>query len=196
MSSSFRSKTVRTTLQDFLVSLPITYFVHFIVLVYALISLIKVCACAVIPFCLMSTLLTFQCGECGHLSVSFKKSSVNLNNAGSAKWLDRSNVPEQEVEYIFYAFDVYHGAEFSSGYGDNTTIKGRMKASSEFWASSLATSDFVLSVINEGHRLPFSQFPSLWFLRNDMSACRHTFYWREDRQFSVGDRCLGCLPCV
>ena len=136
----------------------------------------------------------FQCGSLP-LSVSFKKSSVNLNNAGPAKWLDHGNVLDQEKESISDTFNVYHGPDFGSSYGDNTSVKRRLKASSGVWASPLATSDFFSSVMNEGHRLPFSQFPSLWFLRNDMSASRHTFYWRvqgkeprirEDHQFSVG----------
>ena len=71
-------------------------------------------------------------------------------------------------------FYFYPGAEFNSGYGDTTSVKGRLKASSEFWASSLAASfGFCLSVMNEEYRLLFSQFPSRCFLRNNMSACKH-----------------------
>ena len=42
LSSSFVSKTIRTTHQVFLVALPITYFVRFIVLMYVLVTCIKV----------------------------------------------------------------------------------------------------------------------------------------------------------
>lgn len=72
------------TLQDFLVSLLMIYFVRFMVLVCVLVSSIKVCSCAVIPFCLIR-FVDLPVREVYHLSVSFKKSSVNLNYAGSAK---------------------------------------------------------------------------------------------------------------
>ena len=54
MSCSFGSKTVRTIHDVFLVALPIIYFVRFIVLMYVLVSFVKVCVCAVIPFCRVS----------------------------------------------------------------------------------------------------------------------------------------------
>ena len=173
VSSSFGSKTVRTAHHVFLIALPLIYFVRFIVLLYVLVSFIKVCVCAVIPSCRMSALLIFQCGEFGHLSVSCKKSPVDPTNAGSAKRIDHGNVPDQEVEYIFDAFIVYLGAKFNCGYGDSTSVKGRLKA------SSLAALDFVLSAINERYRLPFSQFRSRCFLRNNMSSCKNPDFVAE-----------------
>ena len=61
---------------------------------------------AVIPFCLKSALLIFKCGQYGHLHVSCKKSSVDPNNAASAKCYDHINVLDQVVEHILDAFIV------------------------------------------------------------------------------------------
>ena len=61
---------------------------------------------AVIPFSLKSALLIFKCEEYGHLHVSCKKSSVDPNNAASAKCYDLINVLDQVVEHMLDALIV------------------------------------------------------------------------------------------
>ena len=52
-------------------------------------------------------------------------------------------------------------------------MKGRIKESLSFWRNTLQASDFVLSIIENGYRLPFSNYPSRCFLRNNLSALKH-----------------------
>ena len=56
--------------------------------------------------CLSLILLIFKCGEYGHLHVSCKKSSVDPNNAASAKCYGHINVLDQVVEHILDEFIV------------------------------------------------------------------------------------------
>ena len=51
-------------------------------------------------------MLIFKCGEYGHLHVSCKKSSVDPNNAASAKCYDLINVLDQVVEHMLDALIV------------------------------------------------------------------------------------------
>ena len=50
---------------------------------------------------------------------------------------------------------------------------GSLKESVEFWATSLQAPEFVSSIINEGHRLPFGQYTSTHFLKNNTSSLEH-----------------------
>ena len=52
-------------------------------------------------------------------------------------------------------------------------MKGRIKESLSFWRNTLQASDFVLSIFENGYRLPFSNYPSRCFLRNNLSALKH-----------------------
>ena len=54
-----------------------------------------------------------------------------------------------------------------------------MKFSLNFWVEALNASDFVLDMIRRGCRLPFSQYPSQCFLKNDRSALQHPEFVSE-----------------
>ena len=56
--------------------------------------------------------------------------------------------------------------EFSVKGGSNG-VKGRLKSSLNFWVETLAASDFVLDMIKRGYRLPFAEYPSECFLKNN-----------------------------
>ena len=63
------------------------------------------------------------------------------------------------------------GDEFSAKDGGNG-VKGRLKSLLNFWVETLEASDFVLDMIRRGYRLPFAQYPSQCFLKNNRSALR------------------------
>ena len=62
--------------------------------------------------------------------------------------------------------------EFSVKGGSNG-VKGRLKSLLNFWVEALDASDFVLDMIRRGYRLPFAQYPSQCFLKNNRSALQH-----------------------
>ena len=59
------------------------------------------------------------------------------------------------------------------GEGSNGSAKGHLKSHYELWESVLGTSQFVTSMIREGYRLPFSEYPTPCFLKNNRSAFKH-----------------------
>ena len=68
--------------------------------------------------------------------------------------------------------------EFSVKGGSNG-VKGRLKSSLNFWVETLAASDFVLDMIRRGYRLPFAEYPSECFLKNNGSALQHPDFGAE-----------------
>ena len=56
------------------------------------------------------------------------------------------------------------------GEGSGGSVKGRLKSHYEFWESVLDASQFATSMIREGYRLPFSEYPTPCFLKNNRSA--------------------------
>ena len=68
--------------------------------------------------------------------------------------------------------------EFSVKGGSNG-VKGRLKSSLNFWVETLAASDFVLDMIRRGYRLPFAEYPSECFLKNNRSALQHPDFVAE-----------------
>ena len=52
-------------------------------------------------------------------------------------------------------------------------MKGRLQSSFNFWVETLNAPDFVLDMIRHGYRLPFAEYPSLCFLKNNRSALQH-----------------------
>ena len=63
--------------------------------------------------------------------------------------------------------------EVAAGSDATPRVKGRMKDAIDFWSDTLEASEFVLNIIREGYRLPFSEYPSKCCLRNNLSARRH-----------------------
>ena len=51
-------------------------------------------------------------------------------------------------------------------------VKGRLKSSVSFWASTLDAPPFTLDTISYGYRIPFASFPAPCFLSNNLSALR------------------------
>ena len=56
--------------------------------------------------------------------------------------------------------------EFSVQGGSNG-VKGRLRSSLNFWVEALDASDFVLDMVMRGYSLPFAQYPSQCFLKNN-----------------------------
>ena len=52
-------------------------------------------------------------------------------------------------------------------------MKGRLQSSFNFWVETLDAPDFVLDMIRRGYRLPFAEYPSQCFLKNNRSALQH-----------------------
>ena len=52
-------------------------------------------------------------------------------------------------------------------------VKGRLKASINFWIDRLEAPEFVISMIREGYRIPFGTYPTRCFLKNNNSALKH-----------------------
>ena len=52
-------------------------------------------------------------------------------------------------------------------------VKGRLKSSVSFWASTLDAPQFTLDTILHGYRIPFASYPAPCFLSNNLSALRH-----------------------
>ena len=79
-----------------------------------------------------------------------------------------------EVEYdLFLALEFLHVGEFNANNrGDN--VKGRLKGALNFWRNTLNASDFVLSIIEYGYRLPFADYLPLCFLPNNLFAVKHS----------------------
>ena len=51
-------------------------------------------------------------------------------------------------------------------------VKGRLKSSVSFWASTLDAPQFTLDTISPGFRIPFARYPAPCFLSNNLSAVR------------------------
>ena len=86
--------------------------------------------------------------------------------------LTTDNADAQQVECDFLDLLSSCSDEFSVKGGSNG-VKGRLKSSLNFWVEALDASDFVLDMIRRGYRLPFAQYPSQCFLRNNRSALQH-----------------------
>ena len=82
------------------------------------------------------------------------------------------NADAQQVECDFLDLLSSCSDEFSVKGGSNG-VKGRLKSLLNFWVEALDASDFVLDMIRRGYRLPFAQYPSQCFLKNNRSALQH-----------------------
>ena len=52
-------------------------------------------------------------------------------------------------------------------------VKGCLKSSVGFWASTLDAPQFTLDTISHGYQIPFTSYPAPCFLTNTLSALRH-----------------------
>ena len=78
----------------------------------------------------------------------------------------------QHVECDFLRLLSSSSDKFSVKGGSNG-IKGHLKCSLNFRVETLDASDFVLDMIRRGYRLPFAEYPSQCFLKNNRSALQH-----------------------
>lgn len=84
----------------------------------------------------------------------------------------------QQVECDFLHLLSSSSDEFSVKGGSNG-VKSRLKSSLNFWVETLDASDFVLDMIRRGYRLPFAEYPSQCFLKNNRSALQHPGFVAE-----------------
>ena len=68
--------------------------------------------------------------------------------------------------------------KFSVKDGSNG-VKGRSQSSLNYCVKTLDASDFVLDMIRRGYRLPFAEYPSQCFLKNNSSALEHSEFVAE-----------------
>ena len=92
--------------------------------------------------------------------------------------LTTDNADAQQVECDFLDLLSSCSDEFSVKGGSNG-VKGRLKSLLNFWVEALDASDFVLDMIRRGYRLPFAQYPSQCFLKNNRSALQHPEFVAE-----------------
>ena len=52
-------------------------------------------------------------------------------------------------------------------------VRGRLKSSVSYWASTLDAPQFPLDTISHGYRIPFVSYPAPCFLSNNLSTLRH-----------------------
>ena len=88
------------------------------------------------------------------------------------------DVHAQQLECDFLHLLSSSSDEFSVKGGSNG-VKGRLKSSLNFWVQTLDASDFVFDMIRRGYRLPFAEYPSQCFLKNNGSALQHSDFVTE-----------------
>ena len=76
-----------------------------------------------------------------------------------------------KVEYEFDIFFYKEKAELKRG---TLTVKGNLKKNLDFWKNVIKANSFILSVIEQGYKIPFISVPTSINLRNNMSAFKHS----------------------
>jgi len=89
---------------------------------------------------------------------------------------DHADAQQAECDFLHLLSSCSH--EFSVKGGSNG-VKGRLKSSPNFWVETLDALDLVLDMIRRGYRLPFSQYSSECFLKNNRSALQHPEFLAE-----------------
>ena len=74
--------------------------------------------------------------------------------------------------------------------GSTISVKGRLKSHLHFWENVLESSQFVTCMIREGYRLPFSEYPSCCFLKNNRSAFKHPNFVVEAIEELLFNNCI------
>ena len=95
------------------------------------------------------------------------------------------NADTQQVECDFLHLLSSCNDEFSV-----KGVKGRLKSSLNFWVETLDAADFVLDMIRRGYRLPFAQYPSQCFLKNNTSALQHPEFVAEAITELLSNSCI------
>jgi len=113
--------------------------------------------------------------EYGHLSSSCTKAA---DASKSKSLIVTTDVAETQVECDLMHLSSCSSDEFSVKGGSNG-VKGRLKSSLNFWVETLDAPDFVLDMIRRGYRLPFAEYPTQCFLKNNRSALQHPEFVTE-----------------
>ena len=100
------------------------------------------------------------------------------------------DVDAQQVECDFLHLLSSSSDEFSVK-GRSNGVKGRLKSSLNFWVQTLDASYFVLDMIRRGYRLPFAEYPSQCFLKNNRSALQHSDFVTEEIIELLSNACIG-----
>ena len=69
-------------------------------------------------------------------------------------------------------------------------VKGRLKSSVSFWASTLDAPQFTLDTILQGYRIPFASYPAPCFLSNNLSALSHLDFVVRAISELLGNGCI------
>ena len=72
----------------------------------------------------------------------------------------------------------YQDSSIKNLISDKVNVKGRLRAHSQFWFH-IGASSMVLSVINEGYRIPFITSPPSMFFKNNKSAIKEDSFVTE-----------------
>lgn len=135
----------------------------------------------------------FQCWNFGHLMRNCTKSvssSLFSDRPPSRGWLSKDT-------YLTLMWTLWKlmsarslliiwGVEFIDG---SPGVKGRLKQCVSYWESTISASRFVLDVISEGYKLPFSRVPAPCFTRNNRSAELHPSFVEEDISTLLVEAC-------
>ena len=78
-----------------------------------------------------------------------------------------------KLSAIFFLHLLSSSSDEFSVKGGRNGVKCRLKSSLNFWVETLDALDFVLDMIRRGYRLPFAEYPSQCFLKNNRSALQH-----------------------
>ena len=73
-------------------------------------------------------------------------------------------------DWIYQVLEIEHECELETVV--TPSVKGRLKEHITFWIK-IGAPNFVLSVIQEGYKIPFIEIPPVAYLRNSMSTLRH-----------------------
>lgn len=123
----------------------------------------------------------FQCGNFGYLSLTCTKPADTLKRGTRCDWVHAvcwqlMMLMPSKLSAIFLDLLSSCSDEFIVKGGSNG-VKGRLRSSPNFWVEALNASDFVLDMIRRGYRLPFAQYLSQCFLKNNRSPLQHPELW-------------------
>jgi hypothetical protein len=73
-------------------------------------------------------------------------------------------------DWIYQVLEIEHECELETVV--TPSVKGRLKEHITFWIK-IGAPNFVLSIIQEGYKIPFIEIPPVAYLRNNKSTLRH-----------------------
>ena len=76
------------------------------------------------------------------------------------------NVAEQVESFIFYS----NSDEVKYSVNKINTVRGGLAKSLLYWRDALSSSEYVLTIVREGYRIPLNSLPPTYNLTNNKSA--------------------------